>query len=112
MIKLYFCRARQQAYATADSKKVGYYKQGEEFLLYRNSKGNWLATTPFNSGIKSHTFLVKQNGEAKSHWMLNMEHVNITDVFVTPNKKTLTKSIEVFEQFKKESHLWSGEQML
>ena len=112
MIKVYMCRAKNQAFATAESKKLGYYTDDEEFLLYRNAKGSWIATTPYNSRATSSTFLVKKAGDAKSHWMLNLEHVKITDAFITQNKKTLASSIKVFENFKKNSRLWSGEQML
>lgn len=112
MIKVYMCRAKNQAFATAESKKLGYYTDDEEFLLYRNAKGSWIATTPYNSRATSSTFLVKKAGDAKSHWMLNLEHVKITDAFITQNKKTLASSVEVFENFKKNSRLWSGEQML
>ncbi len=112
MIKVYMCRAKNQAFATAESKKLGYYTDDEEFLLYRNAKGSWIATTPYNSRATSSTFLVKKAGDAKSHWMLNLEHVKITDAFITQNKKTLASSVKVFENFKKNSRLWSGEQML
>lgn len=111
MIKVYICRAKRQVFATAESKKLGYYKDDEEFLMYRNAKGNWIATTPYNSRATSSTFLVKQAGDAKSHWMLNLENVRITDAFITQNKKTLTQNISVFEIFKKDSRTWSGEQM-
>lgn len=111
MIKLYTCRARHQVFATEESKKLGYYKDDEEFLLYRNAKGNWVATTPYNSKSTNQTFLVKKSGDAKSHWMLNMEHNNITDTYIVQNKKYLAKSIEIFENFKKNHNEWSGEQM-
>lgn len=112
MIKVYMCRAKRQAFATAESKKLGYYKDDEEFLLYRNAKGSWIATTPYNSRATSSTFLVKRDGDTKSHWMLNLENVKITDAFITQNKKTLAQSVSVFEHFKKDSRTWSGEQML
>ena len=53
MIKVYVCKAKITTPFITRNKRIGFYKEGETFLMYLSPKGTWVTTTPLNSKTES-----------------------------------------------------------
>lgn len=98
MIKVYLCKTKiTTPFISRNSKREGYYKSGEYFLMYLNPKGTWVATSPINSTTKSKLVGLVNRMDTKYCFLQNMNYVQIVDLIFVDNKKQLNYFIERFK---------------
>ena len=98
MIKVYLCKTKiTTPFISRNSKREGYYKSGEYFLMYLSPKGTWVATSPINSTTQSKLVGLVNRMDTKHHFLQNMNYIQITNMFYAQNKKELNFFVNLFK---------------
>lgn len=97
MIKVYKCRAQiNTPYLTSNSRS-GFFKKGEDFLMYRSSKGTLVVSSPKNSTMHTNAIPIKHAFDTKRSWLLDLNITSIVNIFEAPNKTHLRHSFALFK---------------
>lgn len=97
MIKVYQCRAQMNTPYLTSNPRSGFFKKGEDFLMYRSPKGTWVVSSPKNSTMYTNQIAVQHAFDTKKSWLLNLEVTSIINVFETINKVHLRNSFILFK---------------
>lgn len=97
MIKVYQCRAQINTPYLTSNPRSGFFKKGEDFLMYRSPKGTWVVTSPKNSTMHTNAIPIKHAFDTKRSWLLNLDITSVVNVFEAPNKVHLRHSFTLFK---------------